>query len=189
MDESPSSDAASDKARADAAAGDMGELYRAHFSSLCAFVRRKFGPGPPDPEDAAQAAFERLAALPDRTRIANAKAFLYRCAHNYVIDYRRRQKVSARAVADIVALNPTGASADGDPSRVLEAREDLTAVLAAIHALDARRREVLILNSLEGLSCAEIARRLGLSPTRVVQLYAQALAACARALPAEEGEA
>jgi RNA polymerase sigma-70 factor (ECF subfamily) len=190
MNDTRSSDAASGRARFNAAAasGEVEELYRRHFPALCAFIRRKFGAGPPEPEDVAQAAFERFAALPNRADIGNAKAFLYRCARNYVIDYRRRQAVSGRAAADVVALNPTGASADGDPSRVLEAREDLAAVLAAIDSLDARRREVLILNSIEGLSCAEIARRMGLSPTRVVQLYAQALAACARALPPEEGE-
>ena len=48
-------------------------------------------------------------------------------------------------------------------------------------------RETALLNSIEGLSCAEIARRMGLSQTRVVQLYAQAIAACAKALASTEG--
>lgn len=164
------------------AASGLDELYRLHFLALSGFVRRKFGSGPPDPEDVAQAAFERFAALPDRAEVRNPKAFLYRCARNYVIDHRRRQAVSTRLAAEVERLNPTGASADGDPLRVLEAREELAAVIAAIEALDARRREVLILNSIEGLSCAEIARRMGLSQTRIVQLYAQAIAACAKAL-------
>lgn len=164
------------------ASSRLDELYRRHFTALSGFVRRKFGSGPPDPEDVAQAAFERFAALPDRAEVGNPKAFLYRCARNYVIDHRRRQAVSTRLAAEVERLNPTGASADSDPLRVLEAREELAAVIAAIEALDARRREVLILNSIEGLSCAEIARRMGLSQTRIVQLYAQAIAACAKAL-------
>lgn len=166
----------------EAASIGLDELYRRHFTALSGFVRRKFGPGPPDPEDVAQAAFERFAALPERAEIRNPKAFLYRCARNHVIDHRRRQAVSTRLAAEVESLNPTGGSADGDPLRVLEAKEDLAAVLAAIEALDARRRDVLILNSIEGLSCAEIARRMGLSQTRIVQLYAQAIAACAKAL-------
>jgi RNA polymerase sigma-70 factor (ECF subfamily) len=165
----------------------LDDLYRRHFTTLSAFVRRKFGPGPPDPEDVAQAAFERFAALTDQAQVRNPKAFLYRCARNYVIDHRRRQAVSTRLASEVQSLNPTGASADGDPLRVLEAREDLAAVIAAIEALDARRREVLILNSIEGLSCAEIARRMGLSQTRIVQLYAQAIAACAKALSEAQG--
>lgn len=172
---------------AGAAAGALNDLYRQHFSALSAFVRHKFGAGPPDPEDVAQAAFERYAALPNRGEIRNPKAFLYRCARNYVIDHRRRQAVSMRLAAEVESLNPTGGSADGDPARVLEAREELAAVLAAVESLDARRREVLILNSIEGLSCAEIARRMGLSQTRVVQLYAQAIAACAKALAVTDG--
>ena len=188
MGEGHSSGAPRGEAEAEAAAsGGLDDLYRRHFSALSAFVRHKFGPGPPDPEDVAQAAFERYAALPKRGDIRNPKAFLYRCARNYVIDHRRRQAVSTRLAAEVENLNPTGASADGDPARVLEAREELAAVIAAIELLDARRREVLILNSIEGLSCAEIARRMGLSQTRVVQLYAQAIAACAKALALTDG--
>ncbi len=188
MAEGHSSDAPLGGVRPGAEASNgLDDLYRRHFTALSAFVRRKFGSGPPDPEDVAQAAFERYAALANRSEVRNPKAFLYRCARNYVIDHRRRQAVSTRLAAEVESLNPTGASADSDPARVLEAREELAAVIAAIESLDARRREVLILNSIEGLSCAEIARRMGLSQTRVVQLYAQAIAACAKALASTEG--
>lgn len=169
--------------------GDISALYREHYEALCSFVRRKFGPGPPEPEDVAQAAFTQYTNLPDRAEILNPKAFLYRCARNYVLDQRRRQAVSTRASADIRSLSAGMAPADTDPRRVLESRDDLAAVLAAIESLEPRRREVLILHSIQELSCAEIARRMGLSPTRVIQLYAQALAACAKALGDRDGEA
>lgn len=169
--------------RADA---ELASLYRAHFQPLCALLRRKFGSGPPEPEDAAQVAFAQFVSLPDRAAIENPKAFLYRCAHNYMLDQRRRQAVSARAAADIVALNFGQAPAGADPARVIESRGELAAVSAAIEALESKRREVLILHSIQGLSCAEIARRMKLSPTRVIQLYAQAVAACAKALRSPE---
>jgi RNA polymerase sigma-70 factor (ECF subfamily) len=188
MGEGHPPDATPGQTRSGAGAVDLDDLYRRHFGALSGFVRRKFGAGPPDPEDAAQAAFARYAALPDRAEVKNPRAFLYRCASNYVIDHRRRLAVSARLAGEVENLNALGASADTDPARVLEAREELAAVIAAIEALDARRRDVLIMNSIEGLSCAEIARRMSLSQTRVVQLYAQALAACAKALAATEGE-
>lgn len=161
---------------------EFAALYREYFPALCAFLRRKFGAGPPEPEDAAQAAFTQFANLADRSAIASPRAFLYRCAHNYVLDQRRRQAVSARAAADVVTLSFGLAPAEDDPARVLEARDALAAVAAAIDALDARRRDVLIMHSVQELSCAEIARRMRLSPTRVIQLYAQAVAACAKAL-------
>lgn len=167
---------------------ELAALYEEYYPALCAFVRRKFGPGPPEPEDAAQAAFAQYAKLADRSAIENPKAFIYRCAHNYVLDQRRRQAVSARSVAEVTALHEAAAPADGDPARVLEARDDLAAVKAAIEALDPRRRDVLIMHSIQELSCAEIARRMKLSPTRVIQLYAQAVAACAKALRRANGE-
>lgn len=42
--------------------------------------------------------------------------------------------------------------------------------------MPARRRRVLVLNRIEGLSFAEIARRLGLSPTAVKKHAARAMA-------------
>ena len=167
---------------ADVASFDLSAVYNAYYSRLCIFLRRKFGSGPPDPEDAVQAAFASFAALREPSSIQNPKAFLYRTACNFVIDHRRRAAVSTRAVADIVALNIISPPVDADPERVLEDRESLAAVSAAIAGLESRRRTVLIMYSIGELSCAEIARRLGLSPTRVVQLYAQAIEVCAKAL-------
>jgi RNA polymerase sigma-70 factor (ECF subfamily) len=164
-------------------------LYREHFPALCARIRRRFGAGPPEPEDAVQAAFERFAMAPDRSQIRNPAAFIYRSAFNYVLDYRRREAVSQRASAEIIAFETGRSPADHDVSRVIEAREELAAVAAAIEKLEPRRREVLLLRSVEELSCAEIARRMRLSPTRVIQLYAEAVAACAKALREREGRA
>jgi RNA polymerase sigma-70 factor (ECF subfamily) len=161
---------------------DLGALYKTYYATLCVFVRRRFGAGPPEPEDAVQAAFARFAGLPDPGAIQNPKGFLYRTACNFVLDYRRRDVVSARSAADIVTLNANADPADADSGRVIESREMLAAVLAAIETLDPRRRDVLIMHSIQELSCAEIARRLKLSPSRVIQLYADAIQACAQAV-------
>lgn len=164
----------------------LSALYKSYFSTLCIFVRRRFGSGPPDPEDAVQAAFTQFAALKDTSGIENPKGFLYRSACNFVLDYRRRDTVAAKAVRDISTISLGLAPADDDALRVIEGRESLAAVSAAIEALDSRRRDVLVMHSIDGLTCAEIARRLKISPTRVTQLYADAIAACARAIRASD---
>lgn len=167
---------------------DVSALYSAYYARLCIFIRRRFGSGPPDPEDAVQAAFASFAAMRDPALVQNPKAFLYRAASNFVIDHKRRQTVSSRAVADMIALNIISPGGDASPERVLEDKERLAAVATRIASLEARRRRVLIMHAIDGLSGAEIARRLNISPTRVMQLYAQAIAACAAALREADGE-
>jgi len=58
-------------------------------------------------------------------------------------------------------------------------------VLAALAALPFRRREVLVLRYYAGLSEAEIARVLGISPGTVKSTAARGLAALARRLGEE----
>ena len=60
--------------------------------------------------------------------------------------------------------------------------EDRREVLAALAALPVRRREVLVLRYYLGLSEAEIADALGISPGTVKSTAARGLAALARAL-------
>ena len=60
--------------------------------------------------------------------------------------------------------------------------EDRRAVLAALAALPLRRREVLVLRYYLGLSEAEIAKTLGISPGTVKSSSARGLAALGRML-------
>lgn len=160
-----------------AARPDMEGLYRNHWREVCGFIHKTFGSGPPDPEDAAQAAFEQFVALSDSGRVDNPRAFLFRSARNFIVDYHRRSGVERRNVGLVAdALWPVNAA--DDLQRSLEGQQRLVAVAEAIRTLDARRRTVLISRSLHDLSFAEIARRMNLSRTRVLQLFAEAIAHC-----------
>jgi RNA polymerase sigma factor (sigma-70 family) len=160
----------------------LAALYRQHWAEICAYVRREFGPGPPDSEDVAQAAFLRLSSRGDLTTVGNPRAFLYRCAHNIVMDHRRREAVRTRLAGDLALFEFDGATATPDSERVLSARERLEIVEATVRAMEPRRRKVLIMHAIHELNYTEIARRMGVSPTRVTQLFAEAVALCNKAL-------
>lgn len=163
--------------------------YRQYWSELCAYIRKTFGSGPPEPEEVAQVAFVRYAAL-DAAEIANPRAFLYRTAHNIVLDHRRREAVRSRLSAEVAVLDFGGEAANADGERVLSAKERLAIVDATIRAMEPRRRKVLIMHAIHGLNYTDIARRMGVSPTRVTQLFAEAVALCNAALrDADEGGA
>jgi RNA polymerase sigma-70 factor (ECF subfamily) len=158
------------------------QVYRRHWAELCRYARKAFGSGPPEPEEVAQAAFARFAALDRPDEVANPRAFLYQCARNVVLDQRRRDGVRARGDSAVQLLSDDGEAVILDAERVLSGKERLQIVEAAIRAMEARRRRVLIMHAIHGLGYSEIARREGLSPTRVTQLVASAVAECERAL-------
>ena len=165
--------------------------YRQYWAELCAYVRKTFGAGPPEPEEVVQGAFARLAALDQAAQVANPRAFLYRCAHNIVLDHRRREAVRARLSGEVALHDPSDETANNDGERVLSAKERLAIVDAAVRAMEPKRRKVLIMHAIHGLNYTDIARRMGLSPTRVTQLFAEAVALCHQALRdagAEEDE-
>ena len=161
-------------------------LYRRYRLLIRKHVERRFGGGPPDPEDAVQAAFERFAAVEDRSAVHDPLSFLRRSASNFVLDYHRAQKVRTRHVRQEAAL-ATGGD-DLDAERVLSGRERLVILDRVIRAMDDRRREVLIMHRIHGLSSAEIARRLQCSPTLVKMRLAEAVALCEQAMREADGE-
>ncbi|MFN4099456.1 MAG: RNA polymerase sigma factor [Pararhodobacter sp.] len=71
-------------------------LYREHRSSLIARLRRVFGAGPPHPDDLAQSAFTKLAAMEDLPDIRDPRAFLFRMAVNLGFDQLDKQATSRR---------------------------------------------------------------------------------------------
>lgn len=158
----------------------LDSLYRRLRESLRRRIASRFGGGPPDPEDAVHAAFESFAKLEDRTQVHDPEAFLYRSATNFVLDHRRRMKVRS-AHADI-EFHLGDRADDLDAERVFSAKERLAIIDATIRAMDERRREVLIMNRIHGVSCADIARHLNRSPTLVKMLLAEAVTQCERAL-------
>lgn len=163
--------------------------YRRWWSELCRVVERQFGAGPPDPEEAVQAAFEKFAGLEDPASVENPRAYLHASARNYVLDWKRRAAVRMAAGETVKVIEGCEASAEIDSERVLIAKEQLSLVDAAVRAMEPKRREVLILHSVHGLPYSEIARRMDLSETRVRQLMASALALCAAAVGSEDDDA
>jgi RNA polymerase sigma factor (sigma-70 family) len=96
----------------------------------------------------------------------NAEHFLFVCARNLLIDYvRREQVVPMETFADLDALGI--ASGTPEPDRLVIEREELRRLEAAFEQLPARTREAVTLAYLQGLSGKEIAKRMGVTQSRV----------------------
>lgn len=93
---------------------------------------------------------------------SNARAWLVTILRNtFINDYRRRRREPATVDLDGAAPHAIyDAVADSDPEGAFFARIVDERVLAAVDALPAEFREVLVLSDMEGLAYAEIAAAL-----------------------------
>jgi len=154
--------------------------YAQDWSDLCAFLRARFGGGPPDPEDVAQQAFLKLGERPSDRALESPRAFVFRVAINLALDGRRSRQRTARLLdVSAPALEPDEAP---DVERALIARDDLKLLEKVVAGLPERHRRYLAANRIEGLSFAEIGRREGVSEALVRKTIDEAAAVCQRAL-------
>jgi RNA polymerase sigma factor (sigma-70 family) len=133
--------------------------------------------------DLTQETFLRVLRSPQHDVIRHPARLLFHVARNLLID-RGRQR--ARQPEFELFSEESAGSEGASPARLVESRDRLALVQAAIAELPARCREVFILNRFGGCSYPEIARRLGLSPSTVEKHMIKALAACRAALAAGE---
>ena len=164
----------------------LGDVYRRYSQELCAYVRQKFGSGPPDPEDVVQTAFERFAGLDAPEAIDNPRAFLYRTSQNIVIDHYRATTTRDKHVEQEKNQAEQKSLDDSTPENVLIAKERMEIVQQVVENLPNRQRQLVLLNRFHQVSYAEIARRTGMSQTEIKRQVARALAECDQALASAE---
>jgi RNA polymerase sigma factor (sigma-70 family) len=131
-----------------------------------------------DAADLVQETYFRLAAAQETGHnVDNPRAYVLRTATNLAIDWMR-QKARLRAIhAPEDELEPVPDPAVL-PEEVLLARERLRLLDEALRQLPPKPRQALLLNRVEGLTQAEIAKRLGVSESMVIKYVAQALRHC-----------
>ena len=154
-------------------------VYAKEWRDLCAFLRARFGPGPPDCEDVAQQAFFKLGEQTADRQLESPRAFVFRIAINLMHDARRQLRRANAALDDSAALP---ADEDPDLERALIAKQQVLLLQKVLAGLPERHRQYLTANRMDGLSFAEIARRHGVSESLVRKTVEEAAAVCQRAV-------
>lgn len=138
---------------------------------LLRFFQRRVGPGE-DADDLVQDVFSRLAAQ-DLDSIENVQGYLFQIAANVLRDKARRA-----GVRGIVAPAPEGFDivdeAAFSPERILQSREAVKLMVAALYELPETVRIVFSQYHFDGVAQVEISRRLGLSLSTVEKHMARA---------------
>jgi len=147
---------------------EVAALYRA---PLLRFFQRRVMPGE-DADDLVQDVFSRMAGR-DLAAIANIQGYVFQVAANVLRDRARRASVRSILTAvpddfDVVD------EASFSPERILQSREAIRILVAALYELPEMVRIVFSHYHFDGVAQVEIARRLGVSLSTVEKHMARA---------------
>jgi RNA polymerase sigma-70 factor (ECF subfamily) len=133
----------------------LGELYDRYEARIYSYVFRRTGDQTLAEDLTAQVFLKMLESIRDRKAWHSSfSGWLYRIAHNLVIDhYRRRDRQSSVDLED----GPPMASELEDPVATAELYIDAERLRSAIRRLTDEQAEVVSLRFLEGYSIAEVA--------------------------------
>jgi RNA polymerase sigma factor (sigma-70 family) len=124
-----------------------------------------------DAEDVIQEAYLRVLRYSAEHVVENQERLLFSAARNLAVDSRRRRKAREKTAAESAVVAATDwPSAD----EVVDAKQRLDHVEAAIASLPARCREVFLMHRIDGLSYSRIAVHSGISVSAVEKHIARA---------------
>lgn len=159
----------------EAIAGDkqaFGCLYELYADKIFKYLFYRIG-GDAETADMTEMVFlkawENLPHFGARGRGKNFRAWLYRIAHNALVDHHRARKEEF-ALDDVPELP----SSEPYVQQLIEDSQQLDTVMALLNELDALSRQVIVLRFYAGLNNKETAEVLGISSgnVRVIQYRA-----------------
>lgn len=161
------------------------QLYEAYFDKIYRYVALRIG-NKTEAEDMTQQVF--LNALQSissfKWKGIPFSAWLFRIAHNQVVDYFRKQTKQATA-----PLDESLASSDSNPQLMAEHKLDIEQLVSATKRLTEAQREVIGLRFAGELSIARVAKVMGKSQGAVKALQHSAIVALRKALLMAEDNA
>jgi len=161
----------------------LGELYDRYSGRIYNYVYHRVG-DPSQAEELTAQVFLRVleAVREDRAWRTSFSGWLYRIAHNLVIDhYRRRSRAVQVALEDAPVLPATR----GDPEKAAERALNAEQLRMAIARLTKEQAQVVSLRFLEEMSIAEVAAVMGKSEGAIKALQYRAVLALRNLLETE----
>lgn len=159
-------------------------LFRSYYWPLTRRIQRKFGNGPPAPEDIAQQTFAKMHELGPLSSIKDLKAYAWITAVNFVRADLRAQKVRSAYAFEKTHTDQTLECDTFDPERILRSRQALEIIAQTLKGMSERRRAIFMACRFEGLTPEQAGKREGVSRSSAVRHIAVATEMLAEALEA-----
>jgi len=141
-------------------AGAFGELYSLHLDAIYRYIYFRIGEQQ-EAEDLTETVFLKAwEALPGYKDLGNPfTSWLYRIAHNVVVDFHRRLK----PVVDSTETDLPGEREDlsANTLGIIIESENLSELAKAVSQLKSEQQQVISLRFIQGLSHSEIAQVIG----------------------------
>lgn len=154
----------------------FGQLVRTHQSRIYRHLLNLTGSREEALELSQEMFLKAWQALPDWRPDALFHTWLYRIASNLAYDTLRRRRIVA---FEPLADDDDTPATDAGPEALLQARQRLGNLDAALARLPAEQREIVLLREVEGLSYEELAAAQGIDEGTVKSRLARARAALA----------
>jgi len=150
---------------------ELAELYSEYYDKIARYATAHIG-NRSDAEDLAGEVFLKALGSLDNFQYKGVplQAWLFKIAHNLVVDYLR--KMSKRKTVDIESVI---LKSESSPEEIAERDIELERVRAAMAGLTADQRQVISLRFLGELSSKETARVMGKSDGAVREMQRAAL--------------
>lgn len=156
---------------------DLKSAYLLHSPELARYVRRRVGDRSAA-SDVVHDTFVRMAEQP-LTKVQDVRSYLYTIARNLLLD-QKKQDVRRRTVAmPHKALSDIAEDAPS-PEDAVDARLQLANLQRLVGELPLKTQQIFVLNRIDGLTYAEVARYLGISESSVQKHLALAVQHIAR---------
>jgi RNA polymerase sigma-70 factor (ECF subfamily) len=161
----------------------FGVLYERHRATIARYVGARIHDAS-DSEDLTEAIFESAWRAMGRYREQGVPflAWLYRLAHNRVVDHYR-------ALRPTVTLIPEVHESIEDTTAPLDLNIDSADLLKALNILTDEQRDVIVLRFIQGMSGREVAQAMAKREDAIRALQFRALATLRRILAGEEAQA
>lgn len=158
-------------------------LYEESYDKVARYIFIRIG-NQQESEDLASETFMRALKSLDsyQERGLPMEAWIFKIAHNIVVDYLR--KVSKR---QMVNLDEVTIVDDSNPEEAAVSNDQIARVTKALGGLSSSQREVIALRFFSGLSSAECAKLLGKQPGAVREMQSAAIKSLRQVLYKETG--
>ncbi|MEZ4867992.1 MAG: sigma-70 family RNA polymerase sigma factor [Caldilineaceae bacterium] len=162
----------------------LGELYDRYEARIYSYIFRRTGNDVVAEDLTAQVFLKMLEAVRDQKAWHSSfSGWLYRIAHNAVIDYyRKRDRQQHVAIEDALTVPTT----EHNPVLVTEMNLDAVRLRGAIARLTDEQAEVVTLRFLEGYSISEVAMMMDKTEGSIKALQYRAVSTLRQLLQHEE---
>jgi RNA polymerase sigma-70 factor, ECF subfamily len=159
------------------------QLYEAYFDRIYRYISMRIR-NETEAQDLTQQVFLKLlkSISSYKSRGVPFSSWLYRIAHNLVIDFFRQQNKKATVDIEGLPLPDTGE----DPQHMMEKQIDIEELKVATKKLTQAQQEVMALRFTSEMSIAECAQIMGKSEGAIKALQHAAVLALRKALVVDE---